>query len=353
MHIVFLAWRDSAHPHAGGSEVVVAELAQRLTRRGHDVELLHGGPSTSDGYRSRSAGGTYSQYLAVPVEYHRQAGRPDVVVDVSNGVPFWSPLWQRAPVVTLVHHVHTEQWAMQFAPPVAWLGRWLEASVAPRVYRRATYLSVSSSTSASLVELGVDPARIKTIEMGVGFVPAPAGPAPQPRFVILGRLVPHKQVDVALRCWDAVRSQLGGGEFVVVGDGPEFSRLRSMAGPGVRFTGRVNEDQKRREIAAAWALVHTSHHEGWGVVITEAAIAGVPAVGFDVPGVSDAIIDEETGLLAQNEDDLVANWIRLATDDSLRCRLADDARARAAAFSWEHTVDRAEALLVDAVERSR
>lgn len=353
MRIVFLAWRDTAHRNAGGSEVVIAELARRLAQRGHEVELYHGGPSSADGYRSRSAGGTYSQYVAVPVAFHRHADHPDVVVDVSNGVPFWSPWWQRAPVVAMVHHVHTDQWDTQFAAPFARLGRWLESSAAPRVYRRSTYLSVSASTSASLARLGVDPSRIETIEMGVGFEPDPPAPDPQPRFVVIARLVPHKRVEVALRCWAAVRPQLNGGELVVIGDGPELDRLQKLAGPGVRFTGWIDEGQKRREIAAAWALVHPAHHEGWGVVITEAAIACVPAVGFDVPGVRDAIADEKTGLLADDEESFIDQWVRVATDRDLRDRLANAARVRAATFSWTVAVDRSEALLIDVAMRSR
>ena len=353
MRVVFLAWRDVKHPQAGGSEAVIDQLASRLTDRGHDVVLLHGGPSTAHNYRSRSVGGTYSQYFRLPFEHRHRVDRADVVVDVSNGVPFWSPLWQRAPVVTLIHHVHTDQWAMQFPRPIAAVGRWLESAVATRVYRRARYVSVSSSTTSALINMGVAPDRIDTIEMGVSFQPAPRTPSAEPRFIIIGRLAAHKRVEVALRCWNDVRRELGGGELVVIGDGPELPKLQSLAGPGVRLTGRVDEATKRRELASAWSLIHPAHHEGWGVVITEAAMAEVPALGFDVAGVRDSIVDRSTGLLAGNEAEFVDKWITLGCDTPLRESLGRAACARAATFTWDRTLDRLEALLLDVADRQR
>ena len=93
MRIVFLAWRDTAHPQAGGSEVVIDQLASRLTERGHQVELLHGGPSGTHLYRSTRIGGNYSQYLRAPFSFFRRRRGVDVVIDVENGIPYFSPLW--------------------------------------------------------------------------------------------------------------------------------------------------------------------------------------------------------------------------------------------------------------------
>src|SRR4029453_15185498 len=140
-------------------------------------------------------GGTYAQYARAPFEYHRRFRGWDVVVDVENGVPFFSPLWRRGPIVCLVHHVHVDQWKMYFAPPVAWTGRVLERRVMPALYRRKLFVAVSRSTAESLAELGVDPARIRTIEMGCDPVTIRAPRSTEPLFVALGRLVAHKGLD--------------------------------------------------------------------------------------------------------------------------------------------------------------
>ncbi len=344
MRIVFLAWRDTAHPQAGGSEVVIDQLATRLTDRGHDVQLLHGGPSGKHTYRSTRIGGNYSQYVRAPLSFRRRSKGVDVVVDVENGIPFFSPLWQRNPVIGLVHHVHTEQWAMQFPEPIAAVGRWLEGRLMPRVYRRAPFVSVSRSTTDGLVNLGVDPTHITTVEMGLEFDPLEPAPSAEPRFLVLSRLVPHKRVELALKMWDSVRP-ITGGQLVIIGDGPELDNLRSIAGADVEFTGWVDENRKRTELSQAWLLIHPAHHEGWGTVVMEAAAASVPTVAFNVAGVRDSVHDGVSGSLAETEDEFVARWISLASDADRRAEMSVAAKARAASFTWDRAVDSFESLL--------
>ena len=146
--------------------------------------------------------------------------------------------------------------------------------------------------------------------------------------------------------WDRVRPRTGG-TLVIIGDGPERSRLERAAGPGVHFLGAVDERRKREELAAAWILVHTARHEGWGVVVMEAAIAGVPTLGFDVPGVRDSVADGHTGILAENEDDFVAQWESVSHDGMRRAALGRSARDRAATFTWTRAGDEFEKIVVD------
>ena len=122
MRVLFVSWKDLAHPQAGGAEYVTDRLATGLQARGHEVALLAGGPVGQREYPVFDAGGTYSQYLRAPFAYRKRFRDWDLVVDVENGVPFFSPLWRKGPVVCLVHHVHVDQWSMYFAPPIAATG---------------------------------------------------------------------------------------------------------------------------------------------------------------------------------------------------------------------------------------
>src|SRR5258706_14425873 len=97
MRIVFLSWRDVAHPLAGGSELVLDRLASGLFAPGHDVGMLHGGPSAPHEYPAHTIGGTYTPYVRAPIAFHRRTDRGDVVVDVEAGVPYFSPWLQPAP----------------------------------------------------------------------------------------------------------------------------------------------------------------------------------------------------------------------------------------------------------------
>ena len=164
--------------------------------------------------------------------------------------------------------------------------------------------------------------------------------------------MPHKRVERALALWPRVRAKTGG-ELVIVGDGPERDRLQALAGEGVTFTGSVPDAAKGRELGAAWLLIHPAHHEGWGVVIIEAAAAGVPTVAYDVEGVRDAVVDGETGVLAADDDAFVDAWVQLATDDRAPDADGRGLRRGAAMFTWAATVDRFESVVREAAARGR
>lgn len=339
MKVLFLAWRDLANPLAGGSEVLIDRLASGLTARGHEVTLVAGGPVGERPYRVIDAGGPFAQYGRVPAIALRHCRDADLVVDVANGMSYFTPLWRRQPSVVFVNHVHTEQWRLWFGPMLAAAGGTMEKHVTPWLYRHRLFVAVSESTSAALQGLGVDADRIRIVPNGVDLPVRPTAESAEPLFVAIGRLVPHKRYDTLLTAWDAVRSRVGG-RLVIVGEGPEHARLAAAAGPGVELRGRVSEDEKQRLLGEAWMLLHPSMLEGWGLVVTEAAAAGTPAVGFDAPGVRDSIVDGETGVLARDASDFAARWATLAGDADLRHRMGRAAQRRAAVFSWDNTIER-------------
>ena len=340
MRIAFVSWRDLAHPQAGGSELLVDRLARGCLERGHEAALMCGGPTAPRPYRVVRIGGTYSQYLRAAVAHLGRFRDWDLVVDVENGIPFFAPLWRRGPVLCLVHHVHTDQWRQRFPAPVAAACAALEKYGLPRVYRDRPFMAISPSTAGSLAGIGVPPERIATVESGVDPPPGPSEePDGGPLFVALGRLVPHKRVDLLFRAWAVVRP-LVGGRLVVVGDGPERERLAAEVPAGAELRGRVSEEEKWSLLRRAFLLVHAAQHEGWGLVVMEAASVGVPTLAFDVRGVRDAVVDAQTGVLVDSEDELVERWVELARNGRLRRRLGAAALERARQYSWSATVDR-------------
>ena len=349
MRVLFNSWRDLAHPLAGGAEVVLDQLATGLVERGHHVEVRCGGPTDHRAYPVHCGGGDLSQYLLTPL-HHRRLGRTaDVVVDVSNGMSFFTPLFDRSvPTVAFVHHVHTEQWGMYFPEPIAAIGRRLETDAMPWAYRNGLTVTVSPSSKQSLVGIGVHPDRIRVLPPAATLEPVDTTRSATPVFVALGRLTLHKRVDLLLEMWERVRP-VTGGELVIIGDGPERPRLEGLAGDSVRFVGNVDERTKASLLASSWALVHAASHEGWGLVITEAGLAGVPSIGFDVAGVRDAIRCGRTGRLAHDDREFVARWIELGTDHAIRCELGIGARARAAEAELTTRVSVFEEVLAEAV----
>jgi len=110
-------------------------------------------------------------------------------------------------------------------------------------------------------------------------------------------LTPAKFVEEGIRAFGEIRARGTPATLDVVGGGDDAYRRRLEAQvaiqglEGVRFHGRVSDDEKHRLMRLAHIHVFTSHREGWGLVVSEAAAMGTPSVGYDVPGVRDSIAD--------------------------------------------------------------
>ncbi len=359
LRVLFLSWRDRGHPEAGGAEAFLDFVSRDLAARGHDVQVftaLYPGArpdETLDGCRFRRRGGRFSVYPRAALELLRRRRSFDVVIDVQNGLPFWAPLFTRTPVLNLVHHVHREQWPEVFGPLRARLGWWLESRLAPRVYRRSRYIVVSHATKLELTELGVDRDHIDVVYSGrdplVGSESVVQDETPS--LVVLGRLVPHKRVELAISAVTVLREQHPGIVLSVIGHGYWLPELESYAAaigatPQVRFLGFVDEDVKNRVLAASWLNLLPSVKEGWGLAIIEAAAHGVPSVAFrEASGTTESIIDGTTGLLVGDEADFVETISELLTDRVRRQDMGAKAKTFSEQFTWQATTDEVERLL--------
>jgi glycosyltransferase involved in cell wall biosynthesis len=349
--VLFLAWRDLRHPEGGGSEVYVEEIARRLAAGGRRVTIFcaarEGAPRDEEvaGVRFLRRGGRITVYLWAALYHHRGRFRDhDVVVDVQNGVPFFSPLYCSRRVVVLVHHVHREQWPVVFPERMARFGWWLESRLAPSLYARATYVAVSEATKSELAGLGISPERIQVIHNGTE-TPAGGGGAgvarsPRPTVAYLGRLVPHKRVEILLEAFAELRERLPGLTLDIAGRGWWEPQLRRRAeelrlGEDVRFLGWVDEAAKAELLARSWVLAMPSIKEGWGLAVLEAASFRTPAVGFRVGGLAESIQDGVTGLVVDDADSFRAALERLLTDADLRGRLGRQAAVWARRFDWD------------------
>ena len=350
MRILFLAWRDLENKLAGGSEVLIDHLAAGLTERGHEVALLCANPiGEPRAYRVQPNGGTVDQYIRAPLAYLRHFRDSDLVVDVANGMSFYTPFWRRRASICFVNHIHTDQWEQWFPKPIAVVGREMENRMMPAVYRNRLFVAVSPSTADALETMGVDRDRIRIIINGTNLPPEPWEEGPDPLFVGIGRLVPHKRFEIAVKAWEQVRPHTGG-RLVIAGQGPELESLRAMAGEGVELPGKISEADKEQLIGSAWLMVHPASHEGWGLVITEAAAYGTPSLAFRVPGLRDSVVDGMSGVLVDRPEELAVAWRHIAEDADLRARLRVGARRRAAACTWDRTVERFEEICEEAVQ---
>lgn len=135
-------------------------------------------------------------------------------------------------------------------------------------------------------------------------------------YLVLSELMSHKRIDTAVEAF----SELGL-PLVVVGGGPELARLRRMAGPTVRFTGRVDDAEVERLLASCRALVVTAAEE-FGIAAVEAQAAGRPVLARSEGGALETVVDGVTGRLWDGDAAALAAVVRSfdpSSFDSERC----------------------------------
>lgn len=342
-----LAWRDFDDPEAGGSEDHANEFMTRWQEAG--LSVLHRTSSargrsavdTRNGYDVVRRGGRYSVFPRTMVsESTGRMGPYDALVEIWNGVPWFSPVWCRKPRILVLHHIHGPMWDQMFPRPVAALGRLLETRIAPPFYRRTPTVTTSTDTHDELLHLGWRPELVTTGPVGVDPFFCPGGTKTvHPSVLAVGRQAPVKRFDLLLREVRDARRRVPDLTLTLVGSGPEQDRLRAWvrdndAESWVRFAGRVSRDELRDEYRRAWVVVSASIAEGWGLALTEAAGCGTPAVVTDISGHRCSVIDRETGLLAP-VDSLGDRIADVLLDQNLRMRLGSAAETRARTLTWE------------------
>lgn len=113
----------------------------------------------------------------------------------------------------------------------------------------------------------------------------PGDVAREGHYLMVNALAPYKRVDVAIGA-----CALAGRRLVVVGDGPEMQRLRALAGPHVRFEGRLSDEAVREHYRRCAALLMPGE-EDFGLAPLEAMACGAPVIALDSGGALDTVID--------------------------------------------------------------
>lgn len=123
-----------------------------------------------------------------------------------------------------------------------------------------------------------------------------SGSGPDDYFLVVSRLVSYKRIDLAVEACTRL-----GRKLIVIGDGPDRNRLERMAGPTIRFMGRLADGEIVRYMQRCQALIFPGV-EDFGITPLEANACGRPVLAFRgggaldtiSPGLNGMFFDEQT-----------------------------------------------------------
>ncbi|MHA3793405.1 glycosyltransferase family 4 protein [Sphingomonas sp. YL-JM2C] len=209
-------------------------------------------------------------------------------------------------------------------------------------------VTVSSFTRDRLIsDFGVAPDRIRLVVNGVDLERFTPGTVSEPFILSVGRLVERKGFDRLIDAFAVVAPEFPAYRLKIAGHGGDEAALKARAAASgaadrIDFLGGVDDaaltDLYRRctFFIMPNRTLADGDTEGFGLVFLEANACGKAVIGGRAGGVTDAVIDGETGLLVDGYDvaDIAGAIRRLLGDEAYRTRLAEGGLAHARAHGW-------------------
>lgn len=366
MKFLIFNWRDIKNPFAGGAEKYIHEIGRRLAKN-HDITLFTSRYPGSvekeviDGVEVIRKGGKFSIYIYAAIEYMKSLKEReyDVIIESINGVPFFTPVYSRKPVVSIIHHI--VGWSIfknELIFPLSVVGYLSERSI-PIIYRNCRFIAVSNSTKKEIISFGIKEGNITVIPNGINLNhhdrPLHIKKSDTPEIVYFGRIKNYKRIDHIIKAFKIVKHAVHNANLVIAGKG-DYSYLKSLVKKlnledSVTLLGEISEEVKLKILSSAWIYVIASEKEGWGITVIEANACGTPAIAYNVPGLRDSIKHGYNGLLVKNRDikALANSIIMVLTDDKLRKDLSKNAIEWAKRFSWDKSAEKFERIVSSAI----
>lgn len=228
------------------------------------------------------------------------------------------------------------------------------------VRQRVIRGALAGEDRVEVLRPGVNPHHYALTEAEIAVLDM--GRAPQPFFLVAGRIMWQKNIELAIDALARMRAQGSDARLVIAGavdekSKPYLATLRALAADlPVEFEIDVSGERMRELYTTAAALLFTPPNEDWGIVPLEAMACGTPVLAVDMGGPRESVLHGETGWLLPNDSDAFA-WQMHAVAASATgrpselLRMGEACRRRASEFTWERFVQRLDEVMVGVAER--
>lgn len=358
MEILILNWKDIKNPEAGGAEIIAFEFARRLVNEGHKVTFFSRAfknclkEEIINGVKIIRRGNKFSVYFRAYLYYRSLKTKPEKVIDMINTICWQTPLYvDKKRRIAYVNQLAKEVLFYEFFFPLSFIAYFLEKfEYFP--YGNTKFLCYSESTREDLISFGIKENNISTFPLGVDHSRyyKTEKKSKDPLFIFVARLVKMKRADLCIKAMKKVISQYPKASLYILGNGQEERRLESLVyrenlTKNIKFINKNNffinksiKDLKVESMQKSWALLLPSVKEGWGMVVTEAAACGTPAIVSNVTGLRDSVMDGKTGIvLSRNPspDELSNTMIKIIEDSALRRKISQEAYKFSQNLNWD------------------
>lgn len=367
MRILFIVFHFP--PISGGGVVVIVELANKLAELGHSVTILTPHlvwkgqqfnptindkisvvrvPTPSNENMKVAARRCYPSLKKKAIElaskekfdfiltiFHPFHLAPKAAVDAGRKTGL--------PVIVKIDDAVFEK-----ASGLKAIQRRIEKSINAKTLKNATRILVVNEETKNLVAdyYGVTNEKIAIIPNGVDINRFYSKNEPSKKIIFSGVMYYHRGLDILLQAAPEIIKKISDVEFVLLGDGPELSKLKNIVkekdlSKNVRFEGWIDREKIQDYLSAGAIGIGPLRTTGvtknaLPIKVLEYMASYLPIIAWEQTLPSDVLVNGKNGFFVKNSAELAERIIQLLTDQNLRHQMGLESRRLVEKFDWQN-----------------
>ena len=354
MKILHIIYDDVDNPWLGGGGAMRAKEINKHLAQKHSITTITGNFQGASNKKVENVHyiriGCNTNYLLSRISYTllipfclRKYDHDLLVNDFSVFSPVYSHMFTQKPIVNTFYH----RIGLKAIKKFWFLGLFAYLFEELFLLTAKNIITISPSVT-KLIKKKNDSRNIECIYTGINNELFEVETVPGLYIAYIGRLdIYMKGLDLLLKAYSSLPNNSI--PLKIAGTGPRknIAKLEKLIKKynlveKVSLLGKISNKEKIEFLRHALFVVMPSRFEGWGITAIEAAACGKAVIGTNIPGLRDAIVDNNTGLLVQPNDynALSKAMLYLLQDEDIRSHLGANGKQWAQHFQWNKIADK-------------